>query len=73
MTIVQAALIGAACQRAAYLSLRFLMRYFENNRLTPFARYCEIAGVLTFGYFAARTFHLLPQRFERVGPWRWGR
>jgi undecaprenyl-diphosphatase len=24
--------------------VRFLMRYFETNRLTPFAWYCVIAG-----------------------------
>jgi hypothetical protein len=42
------------------VSVRFLMRYFETNRLTPFAWYCVIAGVLAFGYFAAQTLHLLP-------------
>jgi undecaprenyl-diphosphatase len=36
----------------AYLSVRFLMRYFETNRLTPFAIYCVIAGVATSIYFA---------------------
>jgi undecaprenyl-diphosphatase len=31
---------------AAYLSLRFLMRYFAQNRpLTPFAVYCLVAGI----------------------------
>jgi undecaprenyl-diphosphatase len=35
----------------AYLSVRFLMRYFETNRLTPFAIYCVIAGVATSIYF----------------------
>jgi undecaprenyl-diphosphatase len=31
---------------AAYLSLRFLMRYFGQNRpLTPFAVYCLVAGI----------------------------
>ena len=28
----------------AYLAVRFLMRYFETNRLTPFAVYCVVAG-----------------------------
>lgn len=37
---------------SAYLSVRFLMRYFETNRLTPFAIYCVIAGVATSIYFA---------------------
>ena len=30
---------------AAYLSVRFLDRYFRTNRLDPFAYYCLIAGV----------------------------
>ncbi|GAA4244810.1 undecaprenyl-diphosphate phosphatase [Dactylosporangium darangshiense] len=30
---------------AAYLSVRFLTRYFETRTLTPFAIYCVIAGV----------------------------
>lgn len=30
---------------AAYLSVRYLMRYFETGRLTPFAVYCAGAGV----------------------------
>jgi undecaprenyl-diphosphatase len=48
------ALVGAACAAAtAYLSVRFLLRFFETNRLTPFAAYCVIAGVATSLYFAA--------------------
>jgi len=35
----------------AYLSVRFLMRYFETNRLTPFALYCFVAGLLLSVYF----------------------
>jgi undecaprenyl-diphosphatase len=31
---------------AAYLSVRFLMRYFKVGRLDPFAYYCWAAGVL---------------------------
>ena len=39
------ALVGALCSAAtAYLAVRFLMRYFETNRLTPFAVYCVVAG-----------------------------
>jgi undecaprenyl-diphosphatase len=46
------ALVGAlASALTAYLAIRFLMRYFETNRLTPFAIYCTIAGALLSGYF----------------------
>jgi undecaprenyl-diphosphatase len=31
---------------AAYLSVRFLTRYFTTRTLTPFAIYCLIAGAL---------------------------
>jgi len=41
--------VGAAI--TAYLAVRFLMRYFETNRLTPFAVYCSAAGVLLSIYF----------------------
>ncbi len=46
------ALVGALCAAVtAYLSVRFLLRYFETNRLTPFAAYCFGAGVLlTVGF-----------------------
>jgi undecaprenyl-diphosphatase len=46
------ALAAAACAAVtAYLSVRFLMRYFETNRLTPFAVYCVLAGTaLTIGF-----------------------
>ncbi len=30
---------------AAYLSVRFLVRYFETRTLTPFAIYCLVAGI----------------------------
>jgi undecaprenyl-diphosphatase len=41
------ALVGALCAAAsAYLSVRFLVRFFEINRLTPFAIYCTVAGAL---------------------------
>jgi undecaprenyl-diphosphatase len=43
------ALVGALCAAlTAYLSVRFLVRFFETNRLTPFAIYCTIAGALAF-------------------------
>ena len=47
------ALVGGLCAAgAAYLSVRFLMRYFETNRLTPFGVYCLVAGAALTGYFA---------------------
>ena len=40
------ALLGALCAAiTAYLSIRFLLRYFETRTLTPFAIYCVIAGL----------------------------
>jgi undecaprenyl-diphosphatase len=36
----------------AYLSVRFLVRYFETRTLTPFAVYCVLAGLGCLGYFA---------------------
>jgi undecaprenyl-diphosphatase len=36
----------------AYLAVRFLMRFFETNRLTPFAYYCAAAGAAASIYFA---------------------
>ena len=47
------ALVGAICSAAtAYLAVRFLMRFFETNRLTPFAIYCCAAGGAAAIYFA---------------------
>ena len=47
------ALVGALCAAVtAYLSVRFLMRFFETNRLTPFAVYCFLAGLALTVYFA---------------------
>jgi undecaprenyl-diphosphatase len=47
------ALVGALCAAlTAYLSVRFLMRYFETRTLTPFAIYCLCAGVACAIYFA---------------------
>ena len=41
------ALVGALCAAVtAWLSVRFLLRFFETNRLTPFAVYCTVAGAL---------------------------
>lgn len=38
---------------AAYLSVRFLVRYFETHTLTPFAVYCLAFGAVSFVRFAA--------------------
>jgi undecaprenyl-diphosphatase len=47
------ALVGALCAAlTAYLSVRFLMRYFETRTLTPFAIYCVCAGTACAIYFA---------------------
>jgi undecaprenyl-diphosphatase len=46
------ALVGALCSAvSAYFAVRFLMRFFETNRLTPFAVYCFLAGLACFVYF----------------------
>ena len=45
------ALVGALCAAVtAYLAVRFLMRFFETNRLTPFAVYCALAGSAALVY-----------------------
>lgn len=39
---------------AAYLSVRFLTRYFENRSLRPFGIYCLVAGIACVVYFLVR-------------------
>jgi undecaprenyl-diphosphatase len=47
------ALVGALCAAVtAWLAVRFLMRFFETNRLTPFAVYCVVAGLALSIVFA---------------------
>jgi undecaprenyl-diphosphatase len=47
------ALVASLCSAVtAYLAVRFLMRFFETNRLTPFAIYCFLAGLAASLYFA---------------------
>jgi len=47
-------LVGAICSAVtAYLAVRFLMRFFHTNRLTPFAIYCLIAGFVSLLYFVS--------------------
>ena len=51
--IIEAAIVGGIVAGvAAFLSVKFLMRYFEVGRLTPFAFYCFGAGLIAFAYFA---------------------
>jgi undecaprenyl-diphosphatase len=46
-------LVGsAAAGLAAYLSVRFLTRYFTTRTLTPFAVYCLVVGLLAIARFA---------------------
>jgi undecaprenyl-diphosphatase len=45
-------LVGSLCAGVtAYLSVRFLMRYFETRTLIPFAVYCVVVGLLGILYF----------------------
>ncbi|HEX6664785.1 MAG TPA: undecaprenyl-diphosphate phosphatase [Gaiellaceae bacterium] len=46
------ALVGALCAGvAAWFAVRFLMRYFETNKLTPFAVYCVVVGLVALLVF----------------------
>jgi undecaprenyl-diphosphatase len=48
------ALVGALCAAfTAWLAVRFLMRFFETQTLTPFAIYCFVAGLACTIYFVA--------------------
>ena len=50
--LADALLGGVLTAVAAYLSVRFLMRYFEGRgRLATFGLYCIVAGALCFGWF----------------------
>jgi undecaprenyl-diphosphatase len=47
------AAIGALCAAfTTYLAVRFLLKYFESNRLTPFGIYCVAAGLVCTIVFA---------------------
>jgi undecaprenyl-diphosphatase len=39
---------------AAYLSVRFLMKYFQTRTLTPFAIYCFVAGLASLVYLSVQ-------------------
>jgi undecaprenyl-diphosphatase len=51
-TLVIAIVGGILAGVAAYLSTKFLMRYFENGRLDPFAYYCIAAGLASLAFLA---------------------
>jgi len=51
-TQVSALLGGVVAAIAAYLSVRFLTRYFHIGRLTPFAYYSLGVGLISFLFFA---------------------
>jgi undecaprenyl-diphosphatase len=41
------ALVGGLCAAlSTYFAVKFLLKYFQTNRLTPFGIYCILAGVL---------------------------
>jgi undecaprenyl-diphosphatase len=47
------ALVGAVVAFvASYFSVKFLVRYFENKSLIPFAIYCGVFGLVSVVYFA---------------------
>jgi undecaprenyl-diphosphatase len=47
------AAVAALCAAGAtYFAVRFLLRYFETNRLTPFGIYCIVAGLACTLIFA---------------------
>ena len=47
------ALVASLCAAgAALVSVRYLMRYFETSRLTPFAIFCLAEGIVLSIYFA---------------------
>lgn len=48
------ALVGALCAAlTTYLAVKFLLKYFEANRLTPFGIYCLVAGFICTVLFAS--------------------
>jgi undecaprenyl-diphosphatase len=49
------ALAASLCSAVtAWFSVRFLVRYFETNRLTPFAIYCFVAGLASSIYLLVK-------------------
>jgi undecaprenyl-diphosphatase len=48
LVLLQAVVGGIIAGIAAYLSVAFLVRYFERNDLRPFGWYCLLFGGLCF-------------------------
>ena len=47
------AFVGAVCAAiTTYIAVKFLLRYFETNRLTPFGIYCIVVGTILTIVFA---------------------
>jgi undecaprenyl-diphosphatase len=47
------AFVGAVCAAVTtYIAVKFLLKYFETNRLTPFGIYCIVAGTICTLIFA---------------------
>src|SRR5262249_18781793 len=47
------AFVGSICAAvAAYISVRFLTRWFHTRTLIPFAVYCFVAGIISIVRFA---------------------
>jgi undecaprenyl-diphosphatase len=47
------ALVGALCAAfTTFFAVKFLLKYFETNRLTPFGIYCIVAGIICTVIFA---------------------
>jgi undecaprenyl-diphosphatase len=53
--LIGQALVGALCAGvSAFFAVRFLTRFFETNRLTPFAIYCVVTGALSLLFLQLR-------------------
>jgi undecaprenyl-diphosphatase len=54
-SVLGPALVGSLISGiAAYISVKFLTRYFENRGLTPFAVYCGLAGAFSLIWFSVK-------------------
>ena len=69
-------LVGSILSGRAYLSVRFLVRYFQTRTLTPFAYYCMVFGLLSVIYLgrdqvaAAYSPRASPAGAGGRAPWR---
>jgi undecaprenyl-diphosphatase len=48
----QALVAAIAAALTTYVAVKFLLRFFETNRLTPFGIYCIVAGLTCTAIFA---------------------